>query len=192
MKNLVSSFKQNATTGILRSTFENPNYWDSFSYHATSTQVGTPQNIFNFSNDSYWLGAPQEKPNNLTFCFRLFRIIVRGYEIKTSHFTGNSTMRARAWGFSGSNDGQNWINYDEEEHPLGPSETFFVEWSLDIPLRCFQLTTLKPMLQNDNNRFDVVNIDVYGLIINDKNKSKHIFNPLCFGCFLYHIFTFTC
>ena len=191
MSNSVFSFRYNTTTGILRNLFENPNYWNTFTYGQTSEQGnGFSKNAFNFSSTAYWLGLPQNTPNNISFCFRFFKVLTQGYEIKTSYFTSNESLRAKAWRFSGSSDGQNWINYDEIEHSMAPSETFFVEWTSDIPQRCFQLTTLASVAPDGKNRFDLVHIDVYGAVFLD-GKSIQIahLNQLLHPCFLYQILT---
>ena len=192
MKNSVFSFQPNSTTGVLQNIFDNPNYWNTFTYHSTSVSTtGYAYHAFNFSTKNYWLGQYQDTPNNLSFCFRFFRVIAQGYEIKTSHHTDVGSLRAKTWGFSGSNDAQNWILYNKTDHYMSPNETYYVEWKSNIPLRCFQLTTLNSVSSVDKNRFDLVHIDVYGYVVIDtKTIQKTLFNIPLFCSFLYQIFTF--
>ena len=180
------SLQNGTSNGVLKTMSESPDYWKLFSYNAlTSVSIFPSHNAFDFSTSSYWIGAPNPTPNNLSFCFRKFKINATGYEIKTSHFNDPNAMRAKKWGFSGSNDEINWIHYQEIDDPLSSSETQFVSWQPNIPLRCFMLTTIESTFSQTINRFDLVHIDVYGFVV--QNQETYIQKFFLQNSFLHFI-----
>ena len=178
MRKKIFSFQNGTTTGILRNLFESPNYWQLFTYHATTREsTHQEQFAFNFSTEQYWIGVARDIPNNLSFCFHDFSIIATGYELNTSKSNKESSARANKWGFSGSNDGINWQFFENVTYPMKIGEKYFVPWSPNIPFRCFQLTTIESTNQGFQNRFDVISIDIYGQILLNTHSFIKKMNP---------------
>ena len=178
----VFKFENGTSTGILRNMFESPDYWDLFNFNATSQESETfsAKNIFDFSTNKYWIGYPISTPNNLTFCFKKFSILVEGYHLKTSSQTAPTSARAKIWGFSGSNNNITWHNYEEINHSLKPSETYYVPWTYNVPFRCFKLTTISGH-GVFRNRFDLTSVDVFGYIVLDKTSYEYTHKLLPFS-----------
>ena len=187
MKEILFSFENEHKRGVLRNMFGSPQYWNLFTYKSTDHySIYGPRNAFNFSNSNYWLGPKRDVPNNLTFCFKFFSVLATGYKIKTSQYENADALRCRSWGFSGSKDGIHWYNFQKKNYSLAPNEAIFVEWTYQIPLKCFQLTTLETVNGYFQNRCDVVEIHVFGYIVNDIVTVKsNLFINLMYQSFLY-------
>ena len=184
-------FKNESVSGVLHNMIGSSDYFDLFSFNATSFVTnGDPINAFNFSNQKYWLGDESDEPNRLWFCFKYFSILPIGYKIKTSHYTTDDKARPKIWGFSGSNDCKNWLEYDEKNYSLKPSEAYYVEWKPGIPFRCFQLTTIETISERYKNRADIAEIDIYGSVIYNRMFTNYFFLQTYQNHFLYIFFVY--
>ena len=190
MKNKLFSFQNGTAKGVLQNMFGSPDYWNLFTFYATSRSGYVEQNAFNFLTSNYWFAGSLEQPNNLSFCFKHFSVIAEGYEIKTS--TQNIIEQsgiATKWGFSGSNDlKSNWINYQETAYNMSRGEILYVPWKYEIPFRCFQFTALKSYYYT--NALDLASIDVYGYVVLDPHTCvKRFFNSISISFFISQSFT---
>ena len=187
MRKKVFSFQNDTTTGILHNMFKSPDYWTLFTYQATGRDNQYPERFaFVYDSDNYWIGSVSSVPNNLTFCFKFFSVLATGYQLKTSNYEESTSARAKNWGFSGSNDQTTWYNYQTVDHLLGPGGKHYEDWTYDIPLRCFKLTTLHGNYIYAN-RFDVVEIDVFGYVVPDIHTNPQNNSRFAFLLFLYHL-----
>ena len=188
MKRKTFSFENGTTTGILRNLSESPHYWQLFSYHATKSELYHPAHYaFNFTTNQYWIADANDVPNNLSFCFKDFSIKATGYELKSSNSNDPHAAKASKWGFSGSNDGQNWQFYTDTNYSMKGGEILFVSWSPEIPFRCFQLTTIEATYTDFQNRFDLICIDVYGQILLDLHSCLQKLNQISLRFFIVNL-----
>ena len=177
----------NESKGILQTMSGSTDYWKLFTFSATSwveveSGCRRPSNAFNFSNSNYWIGDNAGTPAYLTFCFKHFWVLPKGYQITT---TGEDSARAKEWTFSGSNDNKTWENTQTIDHELNPYETHYFAWSPNAHYRCFKITTLNSTNKMFPYRFDIVNIDIFGNIIqNHLTCNQQLFNRFAIATFL--------
>ena len=183
----------NESKGILQTMSRSPDYWKLFTFSATSwTETETvsrhPSNAFNFSNSNYWIGDDTGALAHLSFCFKHFWVLPKGYQITT---TGEDSARAKEWTFSGSNDNKTWENPQTLDHELDPFETHYFPWSPNAQYRCFKIIPLNSTKTGFLYRFDIVNIDIFGDIIQSPLTCNHkLFNRLALTNFLLHSLSF--
>lgn len=140
-----------------------PRYFNNsiiFSYVYSNFSPGhIASNAFDFDSDDYWIDDKNggfDKVNFMSFCFKVHRIKLTGYEIKTSY--GDS--RPRKWSFSGSNNNKTWYKKKEAVHPMEKGETHYEDWN-GGPYRCFRFDFLQNVASSGIHS-DVKQIELFG------------------------------